>query len=297
MTSKRSAILVADIVGSARLYVHLGDDAAKELITDCLDGLARIVEGLEGSVEAKIGDEVVCRFDDAGKAAAASSEMQQSISQIVAESVRSDQAVFLSIGLHIGEVITDPFDMVAEPVTIARHLAEVAKAGQTLITQDILSELPGFYRAMTRYIDDEPWPSNGADRLMIHEMIWEVDGVTAAAPSAIPPPRAGTLRVVMHFEGREFIVDEARPFVTAGRGENNDIVATDDLVSHEHFRVELRHGRCTISDNSTNGTYLISARGITTPVRRETLPLKGEGHVHFGNAGDHTDFGIEFICE
>ena len=172
MDPERRTILVADIVGSTQLYELLGDDQAKALITDCLDKLGGIVNAYAGVVAATVGDELVCSFPEVNDATTAANEMQAGVhKEVDSTGDIGRQAVQLSIGIHVGELVCEPFDMSAEVVSIARRLSELAKAEQSLITEEIHSTLSPLFKALTRYVDDEPWVGKTTSKLMLHELI------------------------------------------------------------------------------------------------------------------------------
>ena len=78
-TTELKTILFADVVESTRLYDERGDDVAHRLLVQCLDLMTKVVEDGSGVVEERIGDELLCTFDDADTAAQAASELQQRV--------------------------------------------------------------------------------------------------------------------------------------------------------------------------------------------------------------------------
>jgi len=74
-------VLFADIAGSTRLYDQYGDAATKQILSDCLDLMERIVRERKGRVARRIGDEILCTFPDANDAAFAAMQMQSRVSE------------------------------------------------------------------------------------------------------------------------------------------------------------------------------------------------------------------------
>jgi FHA domain-containing protein len=109
-----------------------------------------------------------------------------------------------------------------------------------------------------------------------------------------PPTR----RMRLRFEDRELLVDERHPSVTVGRAEDNDVVVTRERVSRVHVRIELSRNKFELIDQSTNGTFVQSADGEESFIRRGRLPLKGQGMIGLGRrprqGSTHT---IRFTCE
>jgi class 3 adenylate cyclase len=297
-------VVVSDIVGSTRLYDELGDDRAKRLVTDRVTRMSRIVNDNHGVVGATAGDEVLATFDGGGNAAAAACEMQLDVQQHSSGAALGEatmelaRSVRLRIGIHFGSIIADPLDLASETIAIARRLSSLAKAEQTLLSREVLDRLPPIYRAMTRYVDDEPWRGATTTRLQVHELIWEVEGLTAHSPMTAAPQTHGYARVTLATEDRTVTVDHDLPEVTVGRSNHNDLVVDFDLVSREHFRITLRHGRCTLTDASTNGTWIVAEDGEETLVTREAFPLRGAGHLYFGKpSAEGAAHAVAFRCE
>lgn len=293
----RHSVLVVDVVGSTRLYDDLGDATAKAIITDCLDVLAAIVAEHDGRVVASIGDELVCVFPDAVKASVSASEMHGCVEKRSLQAGARHPALQLRIGIHSGDIIAEPFDAVSEVAAITRRTAGLAKAEQTLITGTVLAELPGIYRAMTRFVDREAWRGAETTWLELHELIWAVEGLTVSEPGA-QIPVSTTLRVRLRLGEREWICDERRPFIAAGRVDNNDIIVDSDLASRQHFTLKFRDGRCTLTDMSTNATWVVDSDGNREQVWKAPFVLRGEGTIHCGEPGEgNQDFAILYRCE
>lgn len=286
-------IVVADVVGSTRIYDLLGDTRGKAFVTRTLQGLARIIAGYNGTIVATVGDELVAAFSSAGEAAATACEMHLAVRAEPDET--QGVGMSLRVGIHGGNVQVEPFELMSETVAISRHVSRLAKAEQTLVTGIVHEQLPGIYRALTRYVDREPWRGMTTTQIDLHELVWEVEGLTAHASG---PPVPTQARVVLTLGATEYVVDERKPVLTAGRAPLNDIVSDFDLVSREHFTITLRGGRCTLADSSTNGTFVVADDGTQTEVLRESRPLKGSGRIWFGRPSpENADYAIRFRCE
>ena len=110
----------------------------------------------------------------------------------------------------------------------------------------------------------------------------------------LPPMR----RMRLRFDDRELLVDEGHSSITIGRAEENDVVVTRERVSRLHVRIELSRNKFVLIDQSTNGTFVQSADGEESFIRRGRLPLKGQGMIGLGRrprqGSTHT---IRFTCE
>jgi hypothetical protein len=60
---------------------------------------------------------------------------------------------------------------------------------------------------------------------------------------------------------------------------------------------QFSRGRCTITDNSTNGSWVIPDKGDRHQVKRETFPLKNSGLLVMGNPDEVVEAdAIRYEC-
>ena len=81
----------------------------------------------------------------------------------------------------------------------------------------------------------------------------------------------------------EFEISQEHPQVTVGRGDQNDLVMKGELVSRLHARIEYRNGRYSLTDQSTNGTYVMDKAGAVNLVRHDSQVLTGSGVIALGH--------------
>ena len=102
----------------------------------------------------------------------------------------------------------------------------------------------------------------------------------------------------LRFDDRELLVDKRRPSVTIGRGEDQDIVVKGERISLIHARIEISDNKFVLIDQSTNGTYVQTADGEESFIRRGSSQLRGQGMIGLGSrprqGSPHT---IRFTCE
>jgi hypothetical protein len=56
----------------------------------------------------------------------------------------------------------------------------------------------------------------------------------------------------------------------------------NDLVSRLHARIDFRNHRFSLTDQSTNGTWVADSAGAMRLVRRDNYVLAGSGSFCFG---------------
>jgi pSer/pThr/pTyr-binding forkhead associated (FHA) protein len=101
----------------------------------------------------------------------------------------------------------------------------------------------------------------------------------------------------LRFDNRELRVDEQHASITVGRAEGNDVMITGERSSRLHARIELSGDKFVLTDQSENGTYVRSADGKDSFVRRGSLQLTGQGMIGFGRRpGKDPAHTMHFSC-
>ena len=90
-------------------------------------------------------------------------------------------------------------------------------------------------------------------------------------------------------------LDETSGTVILGRGKKADMVVNDTMASREHARIECRRDKFVLTDQSTNGTYVVTADGPAY-LRREETTLTGEGKISFGRELAEAEEVVNFTC-
>lgn len=290
-------LLFADVVGSTRLYETLGDSRASALIRDRLRILADVVFAQHGRVVTEIGDELMCVFDDVADAAAAACDMNALLAEVTERDLREATPIKVRIGLNSGRAQGTTEDLLGDTAKTAQWAAKNAKPEQILITQPVYDALPRIYRAVSRFVDDETWDFVSLQHVELYELVWDVESVTACKEELPAPALDRCAAVVFALGTEEIVLDDKRPVVSVGRAPSNDLVLPFDLVSRQHFRAQFSRGRCTITDNSTNGTYVVLSSNENVAVRRETVPLRGSGRIFPGEPTPAKEpYAIRFSC-
>jgi hypothetical protein len=174
-------------------------------------------------------------------------------------------------------------------------MATLAKTRQVLTTGETVSRLNGSDPAPLRFVERTVLKGEQS-ATTIFEVIWDPESATE--PRLTPGEGATQAGVWLRYAGRELVVDEGRPEITVGRGESCDLVVSGDDVSWLHARIQCRKGRPTLTDLSTNGTFLHpDGAPMGTCVHRDTVPLVGGGHLGLGRPlvpGDEA--AVAFAC-
>ena len=106
-------------------------------------------------------------------------------------------------------------------------------------------------------------------------------GLKATALKQAPPPKhpkkAPKLCLILKYGKVVVIVNESNARVEIGRQKSNDIQVINNRVSRIHALVELKNGKYYLTDQSSNGTYLLmeGRKGITVKKNEVMLTAKG----------------------
>lgn len=95
-------------------------------------------------------------------------------------------------------------------------------------------------------------------------------------------PAVAPCRLVLTWSAHEIVVSKNHPLLTVGREETNGIVIKSDKVSRLHARIDYRNGHFSLTDQSSNGTYVADSAGTVYKVNSETYTLMGRGTISFG---------------
>ena len=292
------AILFADVVGSTKLYELMGDLKARDMVAICIDVMRSATEQHSGTVIKTMGDEVMSTFPTADDALNAASLMQHTISTHPELKV-DGQPVAIRIGCHFGPVVLENRDIFGAAVHTANRMTSQAKAGQIIITDAIQQRLSEQWRAVARRVDVAV-PRGQHEEVTIFEVLWQHGETTSMLPAiATITELQKQFRIRLRYLGTELVLDPRdRSAATLGRGQENDLVIKGNLVSRLHARIEAGKNRFMLVDQSTNGTFVQGENGDDAFVRRDTIPLKGQGVIGLGRVPEPQSYHtVEFICE
>jgi class 3 adenylate cyclase len=283
-TDQQRAILFADVVGSTRLYSLLGDAKAREVIAVSLQVMVEATEACAGTVIKTIGDEVMATFltpDDALSAATKMQERTNTHPLLQADEVR----LSIRIGCHFGLVTFEERDIFGAAVHAANSVTSEAKGGQILATVAVIERLSADWQWAIRQIDVATLKGR-TEETALYEVHWQTDDVTGMLPSidvasAVSHSRQ-RLRLIQG--EREWVIDEQCPMLSIGRGDQNEILVKGDLISRQHARIEMSKGRFSLTDLSTNGTFVKANGDPEQFVRRDSTALAGSGVIGLGES-------------
>lgn len=277
-TDTPAAVLFADVADSSRLYRELGDRAASRLVTALLDALEDEVGAEAGRVIDRIGDELMCLFPGPAAAVRAARSLQLRCREFATEHPDAPP-LHLRVGLQAGDVLERDGRLFGDCVYVAKRLTDASKAGQVLLSEEILGRL-GDVGESFRFVDKTTLKGQSRPTRM-HELLWD------ALDTTKPTDRGSVIRVAAHVLvleglGREHRLTEGSS-LTIGRSQPSELRLPASEVSRLHARIECVRGRFSLHDVSTNGTYVrVGDETEHRYVRRDQIFLEGDGLLGLG---------------
>jgi adenylate cyclase len=124
-----------DITGYTRLTEERGDAAAAELAGRLAGLVRRSSQGHGGTPVKWLGDGVMFYFPDAGPGVLAALDMVEGVGDHALPPAR--------VGIHAGPVVFQEGDYFGRTVNIASRIAEYARPGEVLVSQEVVDAADG----------------------------------------------------------------------------------------------------------------------------------------------------------
>lgn len=269
-------ILNAGVMGGQLLREKLGAAEANRAVERCLNRIERASVANGGKLLKTKDGEMSFSFDHLDKTIRAACDIQQKVDDLPPVS-----GIKLTVR---GSLVCRPATLpTSDAEAAAARLFSLSRAGQVMIDGATVKKFPPLLLARIRPIesgrsDGEPSSDN------YWELLWRTGVSSTASPQSAPtmPAVSPGRRLRLCYGEREIFVDARHPAVTLGRDKHCDLVIRDTRASREHARIELHEGKFVLTDQSTNGTHLVSEDDGTQVIANGALELRGHGQIRFG---------------
>ncbi|MDX8441039.1 adenylate/guanylate cyclase domain-containing protein [Mesorhizobium australafricanum] len=131
-------------MGSVPLYERIGDDAALQQVSGCLDAIREIVAQNGGDFIYSKGDDVLSLFERPEAALSAVCQIGGRLAK---------EPLIARIGLHFGAVIRARGAVFGDVVNVTARLSAAANPGEVLISQSFFEALSADRRGPLRLLD------------------------------------------------------------------------------------------------------------------------------------------------
>jgi adenylate cyclase len=129
------AVVFLDVTGYTRLTEEQGDQAAADLAARLASLVRRSAQEHGGQAVKWLGDGVMFYFPDPGRGVLAALQM--------VEGVATDALPPAHVGIHAGPVVFQEGDYFGRTVNIAARIAEYARPGEVLVSQEVVDAAAG----------------------------------------------------------------------------------------------------------------------------------------------------------
>lgn len=279
---KNKAVLFADISESGALYQKLGDTTARIIVNACIEAMSAVLPRFDGELVKTLGDAILCVFPTADQAVLAAVEMQS----VVTNGRPGNYPVAIHIGLHHGSVLVEDDDVFGDTVNVAAYLTAVATREQILTTEATERALSPALKTCVRPVFSAVLKGSGRESA-VYQVLWKTDRTEITQvnldSSRIIPGDAGSLLVAL--EDERIRIDQSRPSIKIGRGQDCDLVVTDRFASRLHLTIRAMRTRFYLIDHSINGTYVTLQGGGEVHVLRGEIALERSGVLTLGRSG------------
>ncbi|MFT5658807.1 MAG: adenylate cyclase [Gammaproteobacteria bacterium] len=292
-------VMFADVAGSTTIYENMGDELARERISNALNTLIDITKRHKGTLVKTIGDEILVYFTDVDMAILAAHSIQE-----VMEDDRKPETIGVSIriGMQFGSAIVEANDIFGDTVNVAARIASMAKARQILCTKEIAFMLKSFDLSNNMRPFDRIRVRGKSEPLDIYMFSWEKEGditnMATASSFTNPARQKQGEKLTLTYRDKRYKIPVTATSYIIGRGKDCELFVDGDLISRHHSKIEHRRGKFIITDQSTNGTFIKTQEGQEVFLRREELTLFGVGFISLGKEVDQSDDNvIQFYSE
>jgi len=292
------AVVFIKIDRSQKVLQDLETGKLMPLLSAVMEGVCEQVTAHNGSViKINHNDNMLCSFPDESLAVRAAYRTQEQLcTGKFSKKFTGEGKVLASIGASHGRVLFEGGDLYGHVVNVAARITALAKVGQILLDSTLFKVLPPSLKCRARFVDRTP--AKGINKpLDIYEFLWEEEDVITYSKTLIPEYQSAQTSCILRYGDRQLVMDENKISVVVGRGADADMVINDINASRHHLKIDYRHGKYIITDESRNGTWIDTGKDVVQLQRRETYMLTGKGRISLGMPLTHAQEIVEYECE
>lgn len=289
--ARRLSVLVAEVCGSTQLAERLGTAEASRAAERCLHRMERAASVSTHAFMRTVGEQLQVGYDSADAAAHAAIEIQ---SRVDALPPVSGINLAVRIAFDHGEVEESAGQYFGAPFETAARLVELSKPGQVLTSAATMALLATDTQQRMRLVDSLQVQSGNAT-VAVSELPWSRSEEASKTRLSPPPAVSRDTRLRLRHGTNELWVDAELPKLRFGRDPHADLITHDNRASRNHGRIERRHDKFILIDESTNGTFIKYMDEPEFMLRHEETILRGKGLVGFGHSTEDSESREELL--
>jgi class 3 adenylate cyclase len=289
---KNSAVaLFVDMVDSTGLYEAVGNTEARTMVKHYLQEISYLCEKHQGQVIKTLGDGLLAYFLNMDDALQASVDINQA-------NISLNQKMMLShIGIDYGEIIFRDNDIYGDAVNVASRMLDIAKSGQTIISEQAYANTGEFFTTQFRHIDNIVVKGK-KEAMGIYELLNASDDQTLFFSTDVIDQMASESSLLLSQNKQHIIINHKNPSIIIGRTNECEISINSPMVSRYHAKINYHKGKFIFHDQSTNGSYVKDSKQELF-LRREQCLLSDQGPISLGmiTSENNTEALIYFKIE
>src|SRR6267378_3160045 len=177
----RRAVLVANVIDAAGLMERDEERTLGRWRTFFAHATAEIIPTHAGrSLSRAVSDGFLAEFTEAVQAVRCAFELHQELARSNARS--KAQPLGLRIGIHVADVIVETFNVLGDGVNVAARLAELANAGETIVSAAVRDQLTSGVDASVEDLGEQRLRNRSRTERAFR--LWPAAHAEAATPSA-----------------------------------------------------------------------------------------------------------------
>jgi len=164
---------------------------------------------------------------------------------------------------------------------LADQLMKQIPPGQIFATSAITAHLSAQSRAQLRLcLQDAVYADAG---IQLCQVTCNEETVTRIAiPAQYQERTSDSPSLKLRWRENTLTLDSETPSLTIGRGDRSDIRIESELASRIHARLGFRESNFILTDQSTNGTYVLIDDDEEVYLHQEQIVLRGSGIISLG---------------
>ena len=200
----------------------------------------------------------------------------------------------MRVGFHSGPVISHAADVFGDTVNVAARVVAHAKPGQILVAKQTVRRLPK--EGAARFVGSIQVKGKNAP-LELYEIVWDHENLTMVQGylrgQGQRHPADGDLRRRRRSRWAPIV-----RCCTWGADPRTSSSCPIPLASRVHARIEYRHDRFLLIDQSLNGTYVQMQGAGEVALRRDEIVLERSGLISLGKSvADHREQCLKFTVQ
>ena len=241
-----------------------------------LHRIERIAAVYLGQISSRLSNGLQITFDTAEAAILSACEMQRRCAAL--RDVTHDPLT-LRIGIHQGIMLQRAKDPTDSTIEIASLLA--IQDDGIVMSGAVINALKPELQKLAHPIDDFP-PEVSAHavdwrRELPHSSYWDQSMWPSDKDNDLSKPY-----LLLQHNLSTLKIDHERPIVTVGRSPLNGLVLGNNLVSRNHCRFERSIDCITVTDTSSNGTFIMPDKEKEIRLIKASIILADKGMIFFG---------------